>query len=574
LAPVWGPEPDLDVTSIFQKVREVASIDLRSLALFRIFLGLMVLVDVLRRSFDLSAFYTDAGVLPRAALIESGLNNVNQWSLLLANGQAWFVGLVFILTALSALAMMLGYRTRVATILCWVLLISIQVRNPIVLSGADIVYRLLLFWAMFLPLGARWSVDQLHRAPAMPAGDEKAICSVGSLALLLQVLFIYFFAALLKDHPYWHTEGLAMFYAFSHQFFNTPVSRWLLQYPDTLRGLSFAVYYIELLVPWIAFIPFWNGPLRTFTAFFFIFFHIVGIGLTLHVEQFLWICSVAWIPFLPTWFWDSFLPRLEKWPVTGPVIRLGTTIGETGAQFGGWVDRGIRMVDDYRHRTIAERALPGVEQLLKVACEFVLILLLVYVLLWNVRTVEFGYNKRIRGKENKLTFWQGVFPTRYNPIGQILCIDQHWNMFAPYPDKTSGYFIIKGETFLGDTVYPFRRVVSDQEAGPPDRALAFPNQRWRKYMDNITMKKNEDVRLYLGQYISREFNRGKPIDQLMKSFEIQYVETHAVLPPRKPATHTFTLWRHECFTRQREKRIERSLEGVLKERQRGGLLPE
>ena len=33
-------------------------------------------------------------------------------------------------------------------------------RNPIILHGGDIVLRMMLFWSLFLPLGARWSADE------------------------------------------------------------------------------------------------------------------------------------------------------------------------------------------------------------------------------------------------------------------------------------------------------------------------------------------------------------------------------------------------------------------------------
>src|SRR3546814_10278668 len=64
-------------------------IDLRTLALFRIVLGLVLLWCVLSCFRDLTAFWTDSGVMPRAWMIESD----SRWrlSLYLINGQTWFV---------------------------------------------------------------------------------------------------------------------------------------------------------------------------------------------------------------------------------------------------------------------------------------------------------------------------------------------------------------------------------------------------------------------------------------------------------------------------------------------------
>jgi len=44
-------------------LRRVFGLDLRSIALFRILLGTLLLSDLLLRASDITAFYTDQGVL-------------------------------------------------------------------------------------------------------------------------------------------------------------------------------------------------------------------------------------------------------------------------------------------------------------------------------------------------------------------------------------------------------------------------------------------------------------------------------------------------------------------------------
>ncbi len=46
------------------KVRQLLGIDTRSLAVLRIALAALVLIDLLQRAVDLQAHYTDFGVLP------------------------------------------------------------------------------------------------------------------------------------------------------------------------------------------------------------------------------------------------------------------------------------------------------------------------------------------------------------------------------------------------------------------------------------------------------------------------------------------------------------------------------
>src|ERR687889_497980 len=70
-------------------------IDLRTLALYRVCLALIIITDLVARARDLTAHYSDAGVLPRAAL----LGDIGQWSpsLHLISGSPRVQALLFVL---------------------------------------------------------------------------------------------------------------------------------------------------------------------------------------------------------------------------------------------------------------------------------------------------------------------------------------------------------------------------------------------------------------------------------------------------------------------------------------------
>ena len=95
--------------------------------------------------------------------------------------------------------LILGYRTRVSTAIGWLVIGSIQSRNQLLLQHGDYLLRLLLFWSMFLPLGARFSLDARRRA-ALP---ENRFLSVAGGALLVQIACVYVFAGLFKLQPTW-----------------------------------------------------------------------------------------------------------------------------------------------------------------------------------------------------------------------------------------------------------------------------------------------------------------------------------------------------------------------------------
>ena len=75
-----------------------------------------------------------------------------------------------IVRVLLAVALLVGYRTRLATIGSWILLASIHVRLPVVINAGDTLLRVLLFWSIFLPLGAMWSVDARRGRPVAAPG--------------------------------------------------------------------------------------------------------------------------------------------------------------------------------------------------------------------------------------------------------------------------------------------------------------------------------------------------------------------------------------------------------------------
>ena len=92
-------------------VEKIFGADLRSLALMRIAIAVVLIVDLIQRSRDLVAHYTDFGVLPRAALIE---NDYTRWhvSLHLINGTWQVQAILFAIAAVFALLLLVSHSIR------------------------------------------------------------------------------------------------------------------------------------------------------------------------------------------------------------------------------------------------------------------------------------------------------------------------------------------------------------------------------------------------------------------------------------------------------------------------------
>ena len=110
--------------------------DLRSIALFRVILGLTVIGDLLDRSWDIYAHYDDAGVLPRVAALEH-FNSYWWLSIHMFSGKWWMVLGLFLVHAAVACSLILGYRSRLrllsSSLLNSDLASMITAKNPILI---------------------------------------------------------------------------------------------------------------------------------------------------------------------------------------------------------------------------------------------------------------------------------------------------------------------------------------------------------------------------------------------------------------------------------------------------------
>ena len=82
----------------------------------------------------------------------------------MAVGSTVQVKSLFVLQGTVVAVFILGFRTRVATVLAWFMHMSLHARCPFLQNkGEELSVRLML-WATVLPLGARWWVTaQQHQ---------------------------------------------------------------------------------------------------------------------------------------------------------------------------------------------------------------------------------------------------------------------------------------------------------------------------------------------------------------------------------------------------------------------------
>lgn len=488
-------------------------VDLRALAAFRIALGALLLVDLALRSRSLVAFYTDYGVLPREALFS---DYAGVYSLHALSGDPGVIALLFAVAGAFALAMIVGYRTRVATAVSWLLLFSLHVRNPMVLNAGDTLLRLLVFWAIFLPLGARWSVDAASRAESR-AGTDATVVSVATMAVLLQVVLMYATNAIHKARSELWMDGEAVRYIMQADQFTAHLGNHITEFQGLLRVVT--VVWVALLFasPLLVLL---TGRRRSMLATAYVGMHL-GMAASMRLGIFPVAVVVGFIPFYGPTLWDAAERLASRTGLSGTLVRACERVrrrlpsGPAIPDFGvrpQLPDRGVltRSVD--RGRVLFSTVLPW--------------FFLVLVVLSNAQAVDYT-----------------DVPDPAEDVLETAELDQSWRMFAPNPIHTTNWFAAPGTLADGREVDVMhdRSVRLDR---PADVDATYPTARWRKYLGTMAGADNENHRSYLANYLCDGWNRSHETDVRRVTVYRSYERTDPA--GRVEASGTVTLVEYDC----------------------------
>lgn len=438
------------------------ALDLRSLACYRIGLGVLVLLDLVLRLEDITAFYTDQGIVPRS-LLTIGLAYPSQWSFHLMNGTATFQWLLFLVTAVAALMLACGCRTRLATVACWLMLVSLHSRNPIVLNAGDKYLELLLFWGIFLPLGRYWSIDRL----CQPAIRSVLVSSLATFALHVQVLLVYVCTGLLKREVESWRAGDAIRLALSKDYLVTGIGQQMLEYPALLNWLTHATVFLEI-VGAIALVLS-RGWCRFIILCVFMLFH-VGLALCFSIGLFPYVCIVALIAFLPSHFWRKVLQE----PVDLP-------------------EQQFYAAENHPFAHLAQRTI---------------IILALCIAIWsNVASVNSAW----------------AMPAGVRNAALAFRLPQGWRLFVDLKDVDDGWFVFHAQFADGSSTDLLTGGSPVSYAKPPLASATFPNFRWRKLCTNIRLAKFKPVATYLGEYLLLVRDRTHHDVHKLAGLQISYV---------------------------------------------------
>ena len=481
------------IRSALSRISYMISIDSRTLALFRIAMGLLILGDLGARSSTFTMFYTEDGVSPQS--LAEARTVENAFSFFYFTTSTPIIAALFVLHGLIAIQLIVGYKTRIATILSFLFVISLDNHNPLVTSHADSLFRLLFFWAMFVPLGERWSIDAIHRGTP----GRKVVTNLATAALLVQMLYMYVVNGALKTQSETWTTGTATPIVFGLDDMTYFLAVYLRDFPTLLGYGGYLWFGMLLFSPLLMILP---GLPRTIFALMFATVHF-SFALTVRIGAFGWVGMAGVFLFLPSWFWDT----------------LGKLAGR-GGLFGSIVERGnagLMRFGNALAGILPPLRIPWEPPRIAVSTVFYATLFVGILAVYVVSSTVHLHRWDIVQREPTTAEYDIYEAAQAFRVNQAL-----WTVFAPNPRSDDRYYVFPARTADGEKldVYNDREMTFER----PFRELQhqYGNYRERFYMNSSRRDGDRGyVNPPLGDWICRKYEEEHGIElEVINMYEV------------------------------------------------------
>ncbi|WP_330456464.1 HTTM domain-containing protein [Streptomyces sp. NBC_00820] len=329
-------------------------VSLYAASVLRIGYGLLYLIFLLREFPHRDEIWGPASpwtpALAHQLFEQTGWNSV----LALSDSRVYF-DLCYALALVASALFMLGWRTRVTSVLFAVVVTSFHARAIFMTDGGD---NLVLLMALYLPLtacGRRWSLDARgHRLKAARAGDaaERAggllarefrdartslttvVHNCGMFLIAAQVCFLYGSAGLYKVQGASWGSGTALHYVLNLELFRPwpALSHFVDEHTLVVAVAGYMTVLLQVAFPFVLF-----GRLKYPVLIMLLGMH-TGIAVLMGLPLFSGAMIVADAVFLPDRFY-TLVPRLcrraaqrtdRRRTATGRAARLGAVPAQSG----------------------------------------------------------------------------------------------------------------------------------------------------------------------------------------------------------------------------------------------------
>lgn len=267
-----------------------------TLGLFRMVFGALAVVWTLWLLPMRHDMLGPAGVAPRQPSIPFTWGFFEFWTSDLSILIGWAVLLV------SAIVLIIGWHSRLAAVLVFVLILSFQRRDPAVFNGGDALVRIEALLCALSPCGAALSLDQRRRTGSFWSAQMRRIWPVRLLQVQLSIIYLASVELKLNGQTWW--QGSAVSYALrlkDMQRFSPPA--WFSTNALLMNAMTWGALVIELSVAILV----WNRRLRPWVLAAGLLMHVM---IDIHIQ--IGIFSYAMFTMYVAWVSPQTVQRLPE----------------------------------------------------------------------------------------------------------------------------------------------------------------------------------------------------------------------------------------------------------------------
>lgn len=180
-------------------------------------------------------------------------NEFVEFSLYRYGSTNFYFEIIFHLGIIVAFLFMLGYKTRLISILNFIFLYSLHQENPLILDGGNNIMIIVLIYLMFVKTNAYFSIDKhISRSKKKENVYINIIHNFGVVAVIIQFCILYLNSALYKVMGEYWQNGTAIYYILQVDEFNLPWLTDLIISSDILIVLiTYSTVLLQIAFPFM-----------------------------------------------------------------------------------------------------------------------------------------------------------------------------------------------------------------------------------------------------------------------------------------------------------------------------------
>jgi predicted DCC family thiol-disulfide oxidoreductase YuxK len=243
-------------------------------SIFRIVAGLALLYQYLISYHQRFYLFGPEGAWPFERF-QQGIANSASFSLYAVSASPFWFDMVYHTAIVVTTLWLVGWRTRLMTVLTYVFLWSLHERTPVMWDGGDNLIRLVLIYGCFANLGAYFSFDaerlRAGRARGGPLVQASAMLhSAAILAFALQLCLVYGVSGLYKVQGEMWQNGTALYYVMRVDEYTWPgFSELIYQNVFLVTAGTYATVAFQVAFPFLLFLNRYTRLLALACGMFF-----------------------------------------------------------------------------------------------------------------------------------------------------------------------------------------------------------------------------------------------------------------------------------------------------------------